>query len=109
MPPIIGNLTETIDATMDYVEQAVAGGEECDTKTNIITDNCDHLVKEIAGMQFTTRDAAEALKVIKTNRLLIGENNAEKLRNAVHRSKNDCNRRLAANQSAAKYETQDHH
>ena len=29
---MIGNLTETINDTMDYVEQAVAGGEECDAK-----------------------------------------------------------------------------
>ena len=81
-----GHLAASIQETINYLDEILADAEDSAEKTNTIADHITTLIKSIANEQSDLPDATQALKIVRENATMLGQDNIDRLRNAIARS-----------------------
>ena len=71
---------------MNFLTEMLDGVEDSPAKTSMVGDHCNVLIKTIGGMQIDLPDATSAMKLVRSNKTILGDTNVEMIRQAITRS-----------------------
>ena len=80
------DITTTVTNTVTFLNEMLLDAEEGMTKRGMIADYSNNLIKVINGSTFDLPDATNALKALRDNRAMLGEENMENIKQAISRS-----------------------
>ena len=83
---VAGHLTASIQEMINYLDEVLADAEDSSEKTNTINDHITTLIKSFANEQSDLPDATQALKMVRENATMLGQDNVDRLRHAISRS-----------------------
>ena len=103
-------ITKTIIDTLEFLKESLVNVENGKEKTDMVNSHCGNLVKLIGSQHLKLDDATSALKEVREQVKLLGEDNVSLIRNAISRSSHpSSNQRVSKKTAKISYDSQDHY